>query len=120
MKEVRVKNRDYYLMFDRYRNDNDPKRRNRGGSYKYKPRRLSEESKKRLLIAARARYAVSVGKIAKRDSCSRCGVTDMPLEMHHEDYSKPLEVVWLCDACHGITRKKPRDASFKPKKARYA
>lgn len=30
--------------------------------------------------------------------CARCGAT--PFGAHHEDYSKPLEVVWLCKKCH--------------------
>ena len=24
------------------------------------------------------------------------------LHGHHEDYSQPLEVVWLCAPCHGL------------------
>lgn len=30
--------------------------------------------------------------------CEVCGAAEA--EGHHEDYSKPLEVVWLCDAHH--------------------
>ena len=30
--------------------------------------------------------------------CADCG-TDW-VEMHHEDYGKPLDVVWLCRGCH--------------------
>ena len=30
--------------------------------------------------------------------CIRCGA-DKSLA-HHEDYDKPLEVMWLCQACH--------------------
>ena len=32
--------------------------------------------------------------------CERCGA-DKNVEAHHEDYSKPLEVNWLCVTCHG-------------------
>jgi hypothetical protein len=38
-------------------------------------------------------------KISKPDHCTRCGLICNP-EGHHEDYSKPLEVLWLCRPCH--------------------
>lgn len=31
-------------------------------------------------------------------SCVDCGSPDS--QMHHEDYSKPLDVIWLCRPCH--------------------
>lgn len=30
--------------------------------------------------------------------CRDCGSEKS--EAHHEDYSKPLEVIWLCRGCH--------------------
>ena len=33
-------------------------------------------------------------------SCSRCG--NPKAEAHHEDYSRPLDVVWLCRKCHAM------------------
>jgi len=30
--------------------------------------------------------------------CATCG--DSAAEMHHEDYDRPLSVVWLCRMCH--------------------
>jgi hypothetical protein len=33
-----------------------------------------------------------------REPCAICG--SMDTEAHHEDYSKPLEVVWLCKKHH--------------------
>jgi uncharacterized membrane protein (UPF0127 family) len=31
--------------------------------------------------------------------CNRCG-TNIHVHAHHENYSKPLEVIWLCAAHH--------------------
>jgi hypothetical protein len=45
------------------------------------------------------RIAVHAGKIIKPEKCERCK-TDGYVEGHHPDYSKPLEVVWLCRPCH--------------------
>lgn len=34
----------------------------------------------------------------KQEPCIKCG--DENSQMHHDDYSKPLEVTWLCRECH--------------------
>lgn len=44
--------------------------------------------------------AVKSGKIAKPERCESCGKIKK-LTAHHPDYSRPLEVVWLCYECHG-------------------
>lgn len=40
------------------------------------------------------------GSLVRPDQCERCGGKCTP-EAHHEDYSKPLDVDWLCTSCHG-------------------
>jgi hypothetical protein len=42
---------------------------------------------------------VSRGTLKRPDSCSQCGIKCKP-EGHHPDYSKRLEVIWLCHRCH--------------------
>jgi hypothetical protein len=52
------------------------------------------------------RHAIGNGKIIKPKNCSVCGTTAL-LHGHHEDYEKPLEVIWVCHPCHiEIHRKK--------------
>ena len=41
--------------------------------------------------------AIRAGKLV-RLPCTRCG--EEKSVAHHEDYDKPLEVVWLCQPCH--------------------
>lgn len=36
--------------------------------------------------------------ILERRPCERCG--SKTSQAHHEDYSKPLDVMWLCRGCH--------------------
>lgn len=44
--------------------------------------------------------ALRKGTITRPDLCSKCGVSGKPLVAHHDDYSKKLEVRWLCKSCH--------------------
>lgn len=50
-------------------------------------------------------YAVKTGKLIKPKKCSKCGI-EVRLSAHHEDYSKPLEVLWLCSSCHKLEHNK--------------
>ena len=64
---------------------------------------LSKKGRERFPEKYKARTAVSnalhLGKLIRPDHCSECNKRCKP-EAHHEDYSKPLEVVWLCNECH--------------------
>jgi hypothetical protein len=44
--------------------------------------------------------AVRSGRINKQNSCSVCKISGVVIEAHHYDYSKPLDVVWVCNKCH--------------------
>ena len=63
----------------------------------------SRQNKERDLHKVKARYlieqAVKIGFIVRPEECFECGIKCKP-DGHHEDYSKPLEVIWLCRPCH--------------------
>jgi len=47
------------------------------------------------------------GIVQRPATCERCGTVPAPghdgrssVQAHHPDYSRPLEVVWLCPPCH--------------------
>jgi len=46
------------------------------------------------------RHAVIRGQVSKPSACDRCGLECNP-HGHHQDYSLPLNVEWLCAVCHG-------------------
>jgi hypothetical protein len=41
------------------------------------------------------------GLLSRPDHCTDCGLICKP-HGHHEDYSKPLEVIWVCHWCHRL------------------
>lgn len=51
--------------------------------------------------------AIRDGKLVVQP-CERCGY-GIGIQAHHEDYSKPLEVVWLCPPCHGARHREIND-----------
>jgi transposase-like protein len=48
------------------------------------------------------RNAIKAGVLVKMP-CEACG--HEPTEAHHSDYSRPLEVTWLCTKCHRAAHK---------------
>lgn len=76
--------------------------------------RLSAEKKRQnspQKVAARnaVNAAVKRGELLKPTDCEMCG-QQRKVAGHHDDYSKPLQVRWLCAACHG---KEHRVVEFK-------
>ena len=58
--------------------------------------RLSNPHRERAWRAVET--AVANGTLIRPDRC-RCGRTAR-LVAHHDDYSRPLDVLWLCGVCH--------------------
>ena len=89
-KKNREANIDKYRAYDRSRG-------NRQSSDYLKNYRAKYPNKRRAHNALN--NAVRDGKIKRVSECSKCSSTDNVVA-HHSDYLKPLDVVWLCQACH--------------------
>ncbi len=61
---------------------------------------LSVEQRLRATARAYANVYLRRGRIV-RGPCHFCQATTH-LEMHHEDYTKPLEIIWLCRDRHDL------------------
>jgi hypothetical protein len=104
----RLKNIEYYLEYDKKR-DNLPHRVMARASYrKTENYRISHNAGTNKWDAFNTRKkaastaignAVRDKKIEKPSNCSCCG-KEANLHGHHDDYAKPLEVRWLCSSCH--------------------
>jgi hypothetical protein len=62
-------------------------------------RRYEERHRDKHLARRAIDNAVQNGRIIKPDRCSECGAKCLP-HGHHDDYTKPLDVRWLCARCH--------------------
>ena len=69
---------------------------------KYAKEYAKTYKKDKVKVAARTilNNAVATGKVARPLNCEQCK-QERPVQGHHEDYSKPLDVIWLCIPCHG-------------------
>lgn len=68
-------------------------------------RKYRKNHHERFIAKSRITYAKRTGKI-KQEPCEICGA--LKVEAHHPDYTKPLEVVWLCDYHHKEEHKRLR------------
>jgi ribosomal protein S27AE len=58
---------------------------------------LTDEQRKKANARSYAHVYLKRGKIQKQN-CVKCGSDNS--QMHHEDYDKPIEVIWYCRICH--------------------
>ena len=73
--------------------------------------RQNRHKRRTPLDAKYARMAVQVaiywGWMRRPEYCSQCSSTT-GIQAHHVDYTKPLDIVWLCTTCHGKERRHER------------
>ena len=89
----RNKNIEKFRAYDRERSK-EPKRIKAAAEIS---KAWRNEDKRRSAAHNAVARAIRNGSLL-RLPCIRCGA-DKSLA-HHEDYDKPLEVMWLCQACH--------------------
>lgn len=83
----------YFQEYDRRRNS-DPHRKE-ASAKRY--RKLREAHPEKVKAYDAVHRAVKSGVLIK-GPCEICG--SKKVQAHHEDYSKPLDVIWLCSLHH--------------------
>lgn len=72
-------------------------------------KRYADPEKRRLhQVRSLTRHAIARGDLL-RQPCEVCGAEQV--EAHHDDYSRPLEVRWLCPVHHREHHQCERDAA---------
>ncbi len=82
------------------------KKRARIAGYKTEEyRRYRKKNPEKIRAHAQLNYAIKSGTL-KRSPCEVCGEgRKYHVHAHHDDYSKPLEVRWLCPIHHKLAHK---------------
>ena len=122
-RRYRIDNKERILVYDRNR-PNASERTQKQKEYKAKMRIENPEKYDKIFHSSRKRYrkkhrekvqaenkindALRTGKLTRPTECSVCHKKCTP-HGHHFDYTKPLEVIWVCPACHSKIHKQIRD-----------
>ena len=102
-----------------YRNPSDQKKAPLGkflcsNACKRNPLYPQKKRARRLL-----NHAVLANRIERPELCQRCG-NKGPLQAHHHDYDKPLDVEWLCRPCHDIEHYQDRVDNVESRRKHFA
>lgn len=87
--------RDRYSQYEHDRNKSQSRREKRLQYQRNHRRKFPEKDKARRMVAR----AVKSGKLLRPNFCGCCGRFGQ-VQAHHTDYSKPLDVIWVCFVCH--------------------
>jgi hypothetical protein len=110
VRKNRADKSEFYRAYDRLRYYEHGYRRitPAPGATEAKQRWLERNKHKRAAHKA-VQNAVRSGRMVKPAVCEDCGAGGR-IHGHHDDYSKPLVVRWLCPKCHGAWHRKYDEA----------
>jgi hypothetical protein len=108
-RDNREKNIDYYLEYDRGRS-NHPLRVKARRAYAQteQGKKAYAKSAKKWVERNHIKRSAHIilgnslrrGDIKKSSNCEDCGISHKRIQGHHDNYTKPLDVRWLCPKCH--------------------
>ncbi|MBT7878107.1 MAG: hypothetical protein HN738_08495 [Gammaproteobacteria bacterium] len=99
-RDVRTNRKDkveHYREYDKQRFQTDPRRL---AALKAHQKKWQGANRIKKGASTMVCNAVRDGRLYKPDDCSECKATPDMLHGHHDDYSQPLVVRWLCAICH--------------------
>lgn len=105
-KGARAENPEKFRRYDRMRYRRDYEKRSATSraspeAARESGRRWRDRNRDKRAAQIAFGNAIRSGKIKRQSCCSACGST-VRVHGHHEDYSRPFDVVWLCSKCHGL------------------
>lgn len=117
--EWRKKNREKWnetrRKYSRIKIENDPQYREKLRNFgreqyrKHRAKKLLYSAKQKgtqkRMARTKLRHAILKGLVIRPKKCDACNQLSK-IHGHHHDYSKPLDVVWLCIKCHGKIHRK--------------
>lgn len=108
VRENRSKNIDYYREYDSHRYSTVKVRAEERKEY---IRRYRSDNPEKYGAHTILNNRVRTGEVKKPSNCPVCNDFTKSREMHahHDDYSKPLDVRWMCVRCHA--KEHPRSFS---------
>ena len=105
----RNKNIEYIRNYDKQRKKKKNMTEEQILKIKKYAKDYQEENRAKKYCHVLLNRAVKKGLIKTSNVCEDCGCEKNNLseiQGHHEDYFKPLEVIWLCRVCHSRRHKK--------------
>ena len=77
-------------------------------------RRYAKKNPEKVIATSMVNGAVKSGVLIKPKRCPQCGKKGR-IHGHHNDYSEPLEVKWLCPLCHTRIHREKEVAVVNPR-----
>lgn len=99
---TRVARIEYYKAYDRMRNKQPRRVEARKERAKANPTARPERDPVKRAARVALGNALKRGDVMKPPECQICAVANDRLHGHHEDYTRPLDVIWVCAACHAF------------------
>lgn len=75
-------------------------RKNNKAKFNQQVSKWQKENREKINAYRKMRTALKNGTITRLYVCQDCNSKANRIDAHHEDYSKPLDVLWLCRQCH--------------------
>jgi len=108
-RQNRAQKVDYYRAYDAARFQKDPKVKERHKRYQATEggKAASQKAREKWLSNNQVKRAAHIilgnavrdGRMAKPKTCQVCHAGGR-VHGHHDDYAKPLDVIWCCPKCH--------------------